>query len=744
MAVTIGQIYESLKHYEKDNYYLKGDVAPSKFGSGWEKLGNVEINEKTYSLLAQGKDPVSGSQLVDDRNGHRPGYNITFSPDKSFSVAAFSSPELKASLLEAHHLAVKDALSYLEKELTQARMGVDGEKVIVQTGNLVGFTINHQVNRDGDVQIHTHAVVFNMTYNEVTQKWQALHSDAFKSNVLEKIYENQLAHYLQEKGFAVEWKPSETGKSYYATIAGVPKEAIEATSHRAAEIKEVAEKLKEQYPNASLGELKQIAAYMTRPEKMQMTLEQIDKQFSERLQNVGLTKEDIIKGIEQAKLQAQSLNQKMNEHEIVKLASNILSEQKAVFGKQELIKAAIDIAKADVSFEKIERAINDFLNNKDLVKLADGIKLKDGNRTYTDTLFTTKENLVAEKNVFNIVEQGKGSMVSIYNKEQVLKEIQSFEQKLGYNLTNSQKEAIIGAMTSTDSVTVFQGYAGVGKTETLRGIKELAEIQGYKTIGLSETNTAVREMAKVDIEAYTVTKFLNSKELQNAINQNTIIAVDEASFMGAKNMEFILSIAQQKGARTYVFGDKNQLPPINAGFPFRDLQEKHFVNVIEMKDVIRQTNQTLKEAVEDIIKQDIDKAFEKLNVIELKEANIYKETAKIYVKHGGYKNFIVSTYTNFDRNVLNQEIRDSLKEQNIISDKLEKSFIVYTSKNLQGAAKFNIHNYNVGDKLVAIRSGAGVKVGSELTIKSVDYKNHMVTAEAVTKQGVKEYQIDIR
>ncbi|GLI53352.1 MobF family relaxase [Thermodesulfovibrio yellowstonii] len=745
MAVTIGQIYESLGKYEKDNYFLK-NAEPQKFGQGWEKLGeHIEMNEKNYKLVAEGKNPATGQQLVDTRNGHRPGYNLTFSPDKSFSVATFSDPELKQALLDAHHAAVRDTLQYAEKELAQVRQGQDGEKIPVKTQNFVGFTIDHTCNRDGDVQIHTHAVVFNMSYNEQTQKWQALHSDPFKSNILEKIYENQLAYYLQQKGFSVEWKQSESGRSQYASVAGVPEAAIEATSQRAAEIKEAVEKLKEQYPNATPGELKQIAAYETRPDKKEMTLKQIENQFQSRLTDVGLTKNDIVKGIEQARQQWQEQkleNIKMNEYEVVKQAYSVLSEQKAVFSSQELLKTALDISKGDVSIEKIQNAVNDFIKDKDLIKLADDLKIKNGSRTYADSLYTTRENLFAEKNIFKITESLQNKFNPIYDNQNALNEIRAYEKATGFQMTESQTKAVETALTSKNGVLIFQGYAGTGKTTVLEALQSIVEKQGYKIIGMSETNVAVNQMKESKIDATTVTKFLNSPQLKSQVNSNTILVVDECSFMGARNMEKILNIAKENNARVYLFGDKAQLPPISAGYPFKDLQDKNIVTTVEMKDIIRQKDPELKQAVESIIKQDIDKAFEKLNVIELKE-NLYRETAKLYNEKGGYKDYIISTYTNVDKNNLNNEIRSLLKEQGILS-KEEHSFTIYSPQNLQGSDKLNIHNYQVEDRLVVNKSKAGMKVGAELTITSIDRQNHTLKAYAVTKQGLKEYQIDIR
>ncbi|MEW6116365.1 MAG: MobF family relaxase [Nitrospirota bacterium] len=757
--VTIGKIYEKLKEYEKDNYYLSDEqgntLAPEKIGEGWEKLGfKGEINETVYKALKEGKDPSTGEQLVQSGvNGdRRSGYNFTLSPDKSWTVYAHSSPSAAKIVLDIHSKSVADAMRYLESDLAQVRQGagVQGKSEPVKTGNILAMRVDHQVNREGDIQLHSHIVAFNQTYNPETGKWQALHSDAFHSDVLTKLYENQLAYYAQEAGLAVEWKLSDSGRTQYAALAGVPDKAVEVTSERARQVDEYVKEhyaeLKAKYPHASDGELKQIAALETRKDKVSMTPEQIDKQFTDKLGSVGLTREDIVSGVEaKAKeYQEQRLDTiRMNEYEVLQQAAKSLTDYSSTFSKQELLKAATDISKGDVSITQLQDSIKDL--DKEIVKLSSSHTISDRGRAYNDAVYTSPEVLQAEKQAFRMVEQGKGQIQAIMSQEEAQKAIAAWEQKNSFNMTESQRNAVQFFLTSTDRYTAVQGYAGTGKTTVMKSISELAKEKGYRIVGISETNVAVQEMKAAGMEAMTATKFLHDHKLHQSMDDKTIVISDESSFMGAKNFKAVQSVIEKSGARTSFWGDKEQLPPISAGYPFKELIDRGVINHVEVKDIIRQKDEAYLQAVKDVVSKKIDSAFSKLHVVEDKYGDLHQRAAEIYKERGGYKDYIISTYTNSDKDRLNTMIRADLQTESKVS-KEGQTLQVWENKNLSGTDRFNTHNYQSGDKLVVMQAGSGAgKVGAELTVKSIDPLTHTVIAEGVDRKGQAfTREIDIR
>ncbi|ELL3208780.1 relaxase domain-containing protein, partial [Shigella flexneri] len=60
------------------------------------------------------------------------------------------------------------------------------------TGNLVMALFNHDTSRDQEPQLHTHAVVTNVT--QYNGEWKTLSSDKVgKTGFIENVYANQIA-----------------------------------------------------------------------------------------------------------------------------------------------------------------------------------------------------------------------------------------------------------------------------------------------------------------------------------------------------------------------------------------------------------------------------------------------------------------------------------------------------------------------------------------------------------------------
>ena len=96
---------------------------------------------------------------------HRAGWDATFSAPKSVSLTALVGGDDRVR--EAHREAVNVALNELER-YTQARIG--GNRPAETTGQFVAAKFEHDTARPVDgyaaPQLHTHAVIFNMTERE--------------------------------------------------------------------------------------------------------------------------------------------------------------------------------------------------------------------------------------------------------------------------------------------------------------------------------------------------------------------------------------------------------------------------------------------------------------------------------------------------------------------------------------------------------------------------------------------------
>ncbi|HCO6305952.1 TPA: type IV conjugative transfer system coupling protein TraD [Escherichia coli] len=102
--------------------------------------------------------------------------------------AFFRSPSHKIAEFAAGEIGEKEHLKASE----QYSYGADPVRDGVSTGNLVMALFNHDTSRDQEPQLHTHAVVANVTQHN--GEWKTLSSDKVgKTGFIENVYANQIA-----------------------------------------------------------------------------------------------------------------------------------------------------------------------------------------------------------------------------------------------------------------------------------------------------------------------------------------------------------------------------------------------------------------------------------------------------------------------------------------------------------------------------------------------------------------------
>ena len=127
------------------------------------------------------------------------GYDLTFSPVKSVSTLwAIADKPVAAAIERAHQQAVRDALTYLEKNALFTREGAQGIRQ-VETRGLIATAFTHRDSRAGDPDLHTHVAVANKVQTKVDGKWLAIDGRLiFKATVAaSETYNTRLEHHLR-------------------------------------------------------------------------------------------------------------------------------------------------------------------------------------------------------------------------------------------------------------------------------------------------------------------------------------------------------------------------------------------------------------------------------------------------------------------------------------------------------------------------------------------------------------------
>jgi len=229
---------------QQQNYWTRDQQGHSEWQGRlaglWDLTGPV--HDEHFGRLAEGRHPQTGEQLVrhqvsrtyEGKNGkeitsvqHRAGWDATFSAPKSVSVTALVGGGDRVRV--AHRESVRAAFAELER-YTQARIG--NVHVPETTGKLVAATFEHDTARPVDgyaaPQLHTHAVVFNVTERDNGQTRALQPHEIFVSQrYVTAVYRSELALRLEKLGYELE-----RGKHDQPEIKGYTKEYLEASSPR--------------------------------------------------------------------------------------------------------------------------------------------------------------------------------------------------------------------------------------------------------------------------------------------------------------------------------------------------------------------------------------------------------------------------------------------------------------------------------------------------------------------------------
>lgn len=184
----------------------------------------------------------------------------------------------------------------------------------------------------------------------------------------------------------------------------------------------------------------------------------------------------------------------------------------------------------------------------------------------------------------------------------VEKEIEAFEKKYNISFAPSQREAIKGIVDY--GVEIITGGPGTGKTTIINCIIEIFEGAGMKVVMGAPTGRAAKRMTEATgREAKTIHRLLElgysdddddmefSKDEESPLEGDVLI-VDEASMVDIVLMNSLLK-AIPLGTRIIIVGDVDQLPSVGPGNVLRDLIESRCAKVVKLKDIFRQSKESM-------------------------------------------------------------------------------------------------------------------------------------------------------
>ena len=609
----------------EDYYARKGDEhrkASRWRGGGAAALGltgHVEPGE--FRRVLQGWVPgtdIRLGRLRDGEHEHRPGLDITLSAPKSVSLEALLGGPGAARAMRAHDAAVHATLDFIETRLLRTRRWSREERRSVQVNApaLVAATFRHVTSRNNDPQLHTHCVVANMTRDR--EQWRSAEIGLLRRSekLIGAFYRNELARGLRKAGFAL--RPTMIGRVPGFEISGWPRAVLEVFSSRRWQILNYIREKGWRY-DARTAQAATLATRARKNEPRRAELEALWRDFADEH---GLAKRTLRKiGVRRP--------EPPTALEIAWRALEQLEERASVFPAREALALALAHSPGLYRLEEIEGAFAELRRDRHLLPAI---------RRGVGEAWTTARAVRAEREVRERTLASAGAVGALARR--------AVSEEALAGLSEGQREAVRLILESRDRVVGVQGYAGTGKTTMLR---RAASLMGERRVlGLAPSASAARTLAReTGLACRTLQWFLTRcGEVADGVAdaetlgrlreryRGAVVVVDEMSLAGTAQARALLRIADRlEVARLVLVGDSRQLRGVQAGQPFRQMQEAGMA-VAEMDELRRQRDPDLKAAVQNMIEGEPGEALERLgsNLQELQAEEIARMAAELWLR----------------------------------------------------------------------------------------------------------------
>src|SRR5271157_2568795 len=465
------------------------------------------VSAEEFAKLSQGQDPQTGDQLVRQRASyeyqdaegktiktmeHRAGWDATFSAPKSVSLTALVGDDERVR--QAHRESVRVALGELER-YTQARIG--NVHAPETTAKFIAATFEHDtarpVNGYAAPQLHTHAVIFNMTERENGQTRALQERSLFQSQqYATSVYRSELAMRLQGLGYEIE-----RGKHGQPEIKDYTQEYLDASSPRREQINSHLEEIGREGAGAA-----QVAAHRTRDSKEIRSPEEVLQRHRELAAQHGHQADRVVA---QAREQAQhhapqpEKTERQTERQAVTYARNHVFERSAVQDERSILQAAISRSMAQATYEQVRQEFAQRVQRGEFLAVGS----VEGRAA---PLYTTAEMVRMEQEI--IARMQNGNQRTYSDPMLVSPSLRIATEDRHTELSPAQREVVDDIFVSREKIIGLDGLAGTGKTTTLAVIREGVEVEGYKVEGFAPTSRAAQKLAEAGIETSTLQRHL--------------------------------------------------------------------------------------------------------------------------------------------------------------------------------------------------------------------------------------------
>jgi conjugative relaxase-like TrwC/TraI family protein len=535
--------------------------------SGTRKVSALVVDRMCRTVLDRDPEELYGEAFAEARKhvGKRidarvASFDLSFSDPKSVSLlAAGSTPEVRAEVQAARHVAIRKVLSWLEQEAVGVRRGHNGIDRYRGSG-ITAAAFDHRTSREGDPQWHTHVLVQNATVGP-DGRWSALDSRRLYAHAMtaDRLYHAALRAELTRR-LDVRWRPVDQ-RTGAAEIDGLhDPNLLRAFSKRRTQV--VAQQQEWGHAGIAAGKA---AALATRKAKDHSESE---ASFYERVA-AGLAEYGIGPGeLEQVCRGGRAQARRLSPGERTQLLDELagptgLTAQASTFARRDVLDALAKrlpvAASAARALASLENLADEFLGTQRAV-------LVTVDRGLDEPRYSTPELLTLERGLVDQAERRATEQTAVVAGEHVRAALQARP-----GLDGDQAAMVRQVTGDGAGISLVVGYAGSGKTYATGAAVDAFRRAGLQVICTAPTGPAANELEReTNAPAPTIDSLLGQlRRGSERLDGHSVVVVDEAAMVGTRKLAQLLGHAGRAGSKVVMIGDDRQLAAIDTGGAFR-------------------------------------------------------------------------------------------------------------------------------------------------------------------------------
>lgn len=701
------------EHLSTGDYYADGNRVPGEwFGTGANELklrGKVRLDD--FVKLCRNINPNSDERLTQRQKSknRRVFYDFTLSPPKSVSIVALVGDDRRIE--ESHHRAARIAISELE-QFAAARVRKNGASSYRATANVIGALFHHDTSRALDPHLHSHCVIFNATRDPVEDRWKALETYEMLSacKYAENVYYHELARDLRRFGYELE-----NSRRGDFEVVGISPALITRFSKRHNEIDRQTAELLEAVPEKRGGNLNDIRENLAH-NKRARKIKDIGRTHLSVLWNGQLSQEEktALSRPRQISL-CQSPKAQIVANAAITWAEQHLFDRRSVVNEFELWRHALEHGRGkNFSLKHVQ------LLTKQRPYVRDRIR---------PNKVTTRNTLERERAIVALAQNKKGRYPSLHPKHTIQNAL----------LDAEQRNAVQQILGSQNFLTLFRGAAGTGKSFALKEVRTGLANAGHSVYVLAPQRQQVLDLGR-DLESpgQTVSEFLTKR----AMEHGSVIIVDEAGQIGAKQMLTLLDFVRENNGRVILSGDTRQHGPVEASDALRAIEKYADLDAAELTTIRRQNPDLAKTRVErkaiEQYRLAVDEArnekfrdsFDRLNRNKsITQCGLFEQhellTKRYLELTGENASVVVVSQTWSEIHKVNESIRAGLRKGRALGSE-DVSVLAFERLDLTDAQKRDKRFYSEKSVIILNRDVAGLKSGTKCQLVEIGDRNLIV------------------